>query len=93
MHRLIKSAIEDLRESFAEIDEVALSNQKKVLDAFIGNRIALRHFAPTTGYGYDDVGRDTFNKMFVDVICTEQAIVSLLIASGPHAHTIAVIGL
>ena len=93
MHRLIKSAIEDLRESFAEIDEVALSNQKKVRDAFIGNRIALRHFAPTTGYGYDDVGRDTLNKLFADVFCTDQAIVSPLIASGTHALTIALFGL
>ncbi|MCH5154235.1 MAG: methionine gamma-lyase family protein [Clostridiales bacterium] len=93
MHRLIEQALNNLSESFKRVDTIALDNQKKVLDAFIKNRIALRHFAPTSGYGYDDVGRDTLNKMFADVFCTEDAIVSPLIASGTHALTIALFGL
>lgn len=93
MHRLIRSASDDLRESFSKIDEIALFNQKKVLDAFIRNRIALRHFAPTTGYGYDDAGRDTLNKLFADVFDAEQAIVSPLMVSGTHALTVALFGL
>lgn len=93
MHRLITSAIGELKDRFASIDDVALENQRKVLDAFIKNRIALRHFAPTTGYGYDDVGRDTLNRLFADVFGTEDAIASPLIASGTHALTVALFGL
>lgn len=93
MNKIIKQALSDLSKRFAEIDDISLFNQKKVLNAFIKNKIALRHFAPTTGYGYDDVGRDTLNKLFADVFCTQDAIVSPLIASGTHALTIALFGL
>ena len=93
MKTVIKNALSALTERFAEIDETALFNQNKVLNAFIENRVALRHFAPTTGYGYDDVGRDTLNKLYANVFGTEDAIVSPLIASGTHALTIALFGL
>ncbi|MCH5155491.1 MAG: methionine gamma-lyase family protein [Clostridiales bacterium] len=93
MHKLIENALYSLSDSFKRVDGIALENQKKVLDAFIKNRIALRHFAPTSGYGYDDVGRDTLNKLFADVFGTEDAIVSPHIASGTHALTIALFGL
>ncbi len=93
MHKLIEQAINNLTDSFKRVDGIALDNQKKVLDAFIKNRIALRHFTPTSGYGYDDVGRDTLNKLFADVFGTEDAIVSPLIVSGTHALTIALFGL
>ncbi|MDE6028937.1 MAG: methionine gamma-lyase family protein [Clostridiales bacterium] len=93
MNKLIDQAITSLADVFKRVDGVALDNQKKVLDAFIKNRIALRHFAPTSGYGYDDVGRDTLNKLYADVFGTEDAIVSPLIASGTHALTIALFGL
>lgn len=63
------------------------------MDAFIENRIALRHFAPTTGYGYDDEARDTLNKLFSCVFGSEDAIVSPMIASGTHALTVAMFGL
>lgn len=77
------------RAQFARIDETAYKNQKKVLDAFRTHKIALRHFAPTSGYGYDDVGRDTLNALYADVLDAEKAVVSPLIASGTHALTIA----
>lgn len=93
MHKLIEQALSELGDCFKRVDATALNNQKKVLDAFIKNRIALRHFAPTSGYGYDDVGRDTLCKLFADVFDTEQAIVSPLITSGTHALTIALFGL
>lgn len=93
MNKLIEQALIDLSDVFKRVDGIALNNQKKVLDAFIKNRIALRHFAPTTGYGYDDVGRDTLNKLFADVFGTEDAIVSPLITSGTHALTVALFGL
>lgn len=93
MNKLIQGVLERLNEQFKERDEIALFNQKKVLDAFRKNRIALRHFSQTTGYGYDDVGRDTLNKLFSSVFDCEDAIVSPLIASGTHALTIALFGL
>ncbi|MDE7108172.1 MAG: methionine gamma-lyase family protein, partial [Clostridiales bacterium] len=74
MNKLIEQAMVSLADIFKRVDGIALDNQKKVLDAFIKNRIALRHFAPTSGYGYDDVGRDTLNKLFADVFGTEDAI-------------------
>lgn len=74
---------------FARIDETAYKNQEKVLNAFRVHKIALRHFAPTSGYGYDDVGRDTLNALYADVLDAEKAVVSPLIASGTHALTIA----
>lgn len=93
MNKLIDKALKALAPRFSDIDKVALFNQQKVLDAFIKNRIALRHFAPTTGYGYDDAGRDTLNKLFADVFGTEDAIASPLIASGTHALTVALFGM
>ena len=58
MNEIITRALDKLGAQFQRTDAVALDNQRKVLDAFIANRVALRHFAPTTGYGYDDCARD-----------------------------------
>ncbi len=91
--RFITECENDCKDTFAEIDKIALYNQEKVLNAFIDNKVALRHFAPTTGYGYDDVGRDTLAKIFADVFNTERAIVSPLIASGTHALSMALFGI
>lgn len=77
------------RAQFEKIDAVALQNQKKVLNAFRTQKIALRHFSQTSGYGYDDNGRDTLNLLYADVLGAEAALVSPLIASGTHALTIA----
>ncbi len=93
MHRLIESAMVSLEKEFKKADATALINERKVLDAFAEHRIALRHFAPTTGYGYDDVARDTLNKLYATVFAAEDGIVSPLIASGTHALTIALFGL
>ncbi len=60
---------------FANIDAIAYSNQVKVLQAFQNRKLALRHFAPTSGYGYDDVGRDTLSEIFADIFGAEKAIV------------------
>ena len=85
--KLIKECEANLSGLFAEIDEIAYANQVKVLDAFRKHKIALRHFAPTSGYGYDDVGRDTLSGVFADIFGAEKAIVSPLITSGTHAIT------
>lgn len=93
MNKYIEKALSELKSVFAEIDETALFNQRKVLEAFTSNRIALRHFTPTTGYGYDDVARDALNKLFADIFKAQDAIVSPLIASGTHALAVAMFGL
>ena len=78
---------------FAALDDVAFFNQKKVLDAFRENRVAAVHFTPSTGYGYDDVGRETLCKLFAAVMGAEDAVVSPLIANGTHALTLALFAL
>lgn len=93
MKQIIANALEKLSSAFKRVDEIALCNQRKVLDAFRINKIAPRHFVPTTGYGYDDIGRDTLSKLFARVFGTQDAIVSPLIASGTHALSIALFGL
>lgn len=90
---LINQCEKELSETFQKVQDTALFNQEKVLNAFQNNRIALRHFAPTSGYGYDDIGRDTLCSLFADVFHTEKAIVSPLIANGTHALTLALFGI
>lgn len=89
---IINECEKELDQSFKTVENIALANQEKVLNAFQNNRIALRHFAPTSGYGYDDIGRDTLCALFADVFHTEKAIVSPLIANGTHALTLALFG-
>lgn len=76
---------EELEDVFKKIETVEMYNQAKVLNAFNLNQVAAHHFNPTTGYGYDDIGRDTLDKVFADVFKTEAAIVSPQIVSGTHA--------
>lgn len=79
IEKLITQAENHSKFLFDDIDSVALFNQQKVLSAFQKNRIALRHFAGTSGYGYDDAGRDTLSLVFADIFGGESAIVSPLI--------------
>ena len=77
---------------FVQLDEISLYNQKKVLNAFAKNKLALRHFSGTNGYGYDDVGRDTLNQVVADIFGAESAVASPMIASGTHAISLALFG-
>lgn len=88
---LIEKAEKNLEANFKEIDRIALINQEKVLSAFQKNRIALRHFNPTTGYGYDDDGRDILKRVYADVFGTESACVTQNIVSGTHAIALALL--
>ena len=74
---------------FAEIDQIAEYNQAKVLFAMQKNRVSAACFAATTGYGYDDVGRDNLERVYADVFHTEAALVRPQITCGTHALTIA----
>jgi len=88
---MIQSEIE-LKEQFARLDDIALFNQQKVLDAYKNQAIQARHLFGTTGYGYDDIGRDTLCRLYADVFHTENAIVSPNIVSGTHALTLMLFG-
>lgn len=91
--KTVQDAESRCRDSFAKLEQIALENQNKVLDAFRNNNVGQRHFAQTNGYGYDDIGRDTLCRVFAEVFRAESAIVSPLIVSGTHALTIAIYGL
>ena len=78
-----------LRERFDQVDAVAEYNQAKVIAAMQKNRVSAPCFAATTGYGYDDVGRDTLEKVYADVFHTEAALVRPQITCGTHALAVA----
>lgn len=90
--QIIQQAEEKLQQAFQRIDAVAYKNQEKVLNAFMENRIALRHFNPTSGYGYDDTGRDTLNKLVANCFNAESALVSPHFLSGSHTLCVALFG-
>ncbi len=93
INEVITNAENDLSDAFSRIENIALYNQNKVLEAFRKNRVALMHFAPTSGYGYDDIGRDTLCRLFADIFNCESALVSPLIANGTHAISAALFGI
>lgn len=81
-----------LKERFEEIDENAEYNQMKVIKAMQDNRVSDIHFAATTGYGYNDLGRDTLEAVYASVFHTESALVRPNLISGTHALSIALSG-
>ena len=81
--------LDKLKDRFAEIDKIAEHNQAKVISAMQKNRVSAACFAATTGYGYDDVGRDNLEKVYADVFHTEAALVRPQITCGTHALTVA----
>ena len=84
-----EKALVKLADRFAAIDKIAEYNQAKVLSALQKNRVSAQCFAATTGYGYDDLGRDTLEKVYADVFHTEAALVRAQITCGTHALTVA----
>lgn len=90
---LLAKAEGDCAPVFARLEETELRNTKRVLDAFHEEDVAARHFAPTTGYGYDDIGRDTLERIFARLFGTEAAIVRPSIACGTAALSLCLFGL
>ncbi len=84
-----EQAIAKLADRFDAIDKVAEYNQAKVLCAMQKNKVSAACFAATTGYGYDDVGRDNLERVYADVFHTEAALVRPQITCGTHALTVA----
>ncbi len=81
---LIEECEEEIAPQFKRIEDIAQINQLKVMKAFSDNRVSEAHFVPTTGYGYDDIGRDTLDKVYAQVFEAEDALVRHNFISGTH---------
>ena len=89
---LIEKAERRCQDAFRRMEEIEYHNTEKVLDVMRRHQVSPRHFAPTTGYGYDDVGRDTLEAIYADLFHTEAAIVRPQIVSGTHTLSLAMFG-
>lgn len=82
----------ELTEQFARIDAIAQENTQRVLSAFQDHRVADGDFAGTTGYGYDDMGREKLERIYAQIFGTEAALVRQQFVNGTHAITCALFG-
>lgn len=87
--RMAEEAEKETHEVFRRIDAIAERNTRKVMEAFQDNRVSDSCFAGTTGYGYDDLGRETLDKMYAQVFGAEAALVRINFVNGTHALTAA----
>ena len=90
---LVWSAEQFLSDVFRRVDAVEMVNQQRVLEAFWQERVSARHFAPTTGYGYDDIARDTLDHVFAHALMAQKALVRPQFVNGTHAIFTALAGL
>ena len=84
-----KEILDSLKERFEKIDEIAEYNQLKVIKAMQKNRVSEMHFSGSSGYGYNDDGRDTLEAVYADVFNTEDALVRPNLVCGTHALNVA----
>lgn len=85
LEEIIKNADKDLEEIFKKVDKIEELNSEKVLNAFIDNKICETDFNSTSGYGYNDIGRDKIEKVFADIFKAEASLVRSQFISGTHA--------
>ncbi len=90
---IIGRAETDLKEMFEGIDLNEAARTRQILDSFRQHGVSYRHFAPTTGYGYDDIGRDTLERIYADVFHTEAALMRPHISSGTAALSLTLFGM
>ena len=84
-----KEVEEEIKEQIEKVNEDCLYNSMKVLKAFQNNKVSDVHFGSTTGYGYGDIGRDTIERIFAEILGAEDALVRSQFISGTHALTVA----
>ncbi len=89
---LINSAKLDVAKQLKKAEDISLFCSRRVLESFQKNMVSTRHFSPTEGYGYDDIGRDTLDKVFAYALECEDALVRPQIANGTHAIFLALSG-
>ena len=83
----------EIKKELNKIDEIVYFNSKKVIEAFQKNNLSEYHFNSTTGYGYNDIGRDVIEKIYADIFKSEDALVRNQFISGTHALTVALFGI
>ncbi|MDD4124707.1 MAG: methionine gamma-lyase family protein [Eubacteriales bacterium] len=93
LRALARQCEDELKDIFLQTDEISAYNTEKVLSAFSEFQLSERHFNPTTGYGYNDDGRDAADRIFARVFGCEDGFVRHNIISGTHAITIGLFGL
>lgn len=82
--KLVSEAEQSIKEQFKHIENICEINQLRVMKAFANNRVSDSHFVATTGYGYDDLGRDTLDRVYADIMGAEDALVRHNFISGTH---------
>lgn len=82
--KLVSEAEQSIKEQFKHIENICEINQLRVMKAFADNRVSDSHFVATTGYGYDDLGRDTLDRVYADIMGAEDALVRHNFISGTH---------
>ncbi|WP_088105178.1 aminotransferase class I/II-fold pyridoxal phosphate-dependent enzyme [Halalkalibacter urbisdiaboli] len=96
-HNTIETLVREVEQQIIshhqEIDQIALINQAKVMSAFKSHQVSDFHFTPSTGYGYDDAGRDTLEAIYATVFGGESALVRPQIISGTHAIATVLFGI
>lgn len=93
VYELARQAEEEIRPQSERIDRIAMLNTRKVMTAFQDNKVSDSCFAGTTGYGYDDLGREVLDKVYAQVFCTEAALVRIGFVNGTHALSAALFGI
>ena len=88
---LINEEEKNIEKQLNEVDEICLYNSAKILKAFQDNKVSEVHFNETTGYGYNDIGRDTIEDIYKDIFKAEDALVRGQFISGSHALTVALL--
>jgi len=92
VEKLICEVENDLADDFKKVDDISSFNTMKVMKAFCDHRVGDIHFVPTSGYGYDDLGRDTLDLVYADVFEVEDALVRHNFISGTHTLSTALFG-
>lgn len=93
MLEIINEEEKNLKKQYEKIDDICIQNSKKVLDAFQNNKVSEIHFNETTGYGYNDIGRETIENIYKEIFKAEDALVRSQFISGSHALTVALFAL
>lgn len=93
IQKMVCTAEEELKEQFQETEKIEEIRTCEILNAFRKEGVSYRHFAPTTGYGYDDIGRDTLERIYAGIFNTEAAIIRPHIASGTAALSLTLFGM
>ncbi len=90
---LVNEAEKNIKNELEKIDDIAFLNSKKVLEAFQKESVSEYHFNSTTGYGYNDIGREVIEKVYSDIFKSEDALVRGQFISGTHALTVSLFGI